>query len=333
MSKDTKASAPEEPEEPQFTKSTEPIHEMVQLSEGLSLRHRKTIELTTAYAEQHLELPNFVGDRSVEENHVLFLARQMDGGTFRWEQVQLITCTFNGTLYGMNGRHTCWARSYADPAKIKEMYKNRTPVQILHYDAKSEQDLRQLYATTDRGKPRNRGNVVVSYLAGREEFPDFNASTLRNIASGVSYWLWEDGVARRIHTADEVSYLMLTTHHKMSVQLGNFMKTWKSAEHKHVMRQPVTGALCATFAKAPQISLDFWNVVLDGVGVKSKKDPHYVLRNWLMTSSLSLHVADASIRRVSAETMYRNCLTSWNNFRQGKEQGPYRATDKRPEVK
>ncbi len=319
--------------DPGFIKPDEPLHEIIQLSDNLSMRHRKTVELDTAYAEQHLMLPNFVGDRKVEENHVMFLARQMDGGTFRWEQVQLIVCVCDGKTYAMNGRHTCWARTYADTKKIKEKYRNRTPVQLLTYDAKTDADMRQLYATIDRGKPRNRGNVVVSYLAGREEFPDYNSSLLRNIASGISFWLWEDAQRRKVHTADEVSYLMLTTHHKMAMSVGAFMRTWNAKDHKHMMRQPVTAALCATFAKAPQISLDFWKAVLDGINLSDKKDACYVLRNYLMTSQLSL--AGANVRRITSEVMYRGCLQAWNSYRQGKPLVSFRpqTLDKRPEVR
>src|SRR5436190_8943088 len=152
-----------------MTKPTEPIYEISSLGSGLELKSRKTVELTQEFANSFLETAEFTGDRPLRTSHVMFLCRQMEAAAFRWEQVNLMTCMWQGREYRMNGQHTCWARVYAELPKGA-----RTPVAVLKYAAEAEQDMRQLYATIDRGAPRNRGNVVVSYLSGRSEFPDYS---------------------------------------------------------------------------------------------------------------------------------------------------------------
>lgn len=315
-----------------MTKPDEPIHEISLLGGGLKLRSRKTVELTDKFAEQFLEKPVCTWDRGLEAVHVTFLSRHMDAGTFRWEQANLITCLLNGQEYRMNGQHTCWARIYADPAKFKA-HGGRAPVQILHYEAETEDDMRQLYATIDRGKVRHRGQVVVSYLAGREQFDGLGRGLLRKLASGLAFWLWEEPNIRGLHSPDEVSYLLLTDHYKTAIAVGGFLAACNAAAGKHLLRQPVMGAMFATFDKLPQVSKEFWPVVYDGLGVTEKRDLRYMLRNYLMLSSLS-H-GKTELKQVSSEEMYRGCLLAWSNWRANKSVNHLQPSrlERRPEVK
>jgi hypothetical protein len=309
----------------------ERVYDISSLGEGLALKMRKAHELTNRNAEAFLELADFPGDRKLQEPHVVFLARQMTAGTFRWEQVSLITCFWEGTEYRMNGQHTAWARL---TSKLPDSH--RTPVQLLKYEAKTEQDMRQLYASIDRGKPRNMGNVVISYLAGREEFPDYTKSLLKKLCQGLALWKWESDEQRSLHTGDERAYLMLTEHHKLALSVGNFLKTSETADSKHMNRAPSTAAMFATFHKAPQIAAEFWRVVRDGVGIDRKEDPRHALRNYLMTTALAATSrAGPDVRIVTQEEMYRGCLLAWNQYRANKPLRQIRShkIDSRPEVR
>lgn len=301
----------------------EEIHSIAELGEGLTLRQRRNVELTKQFAESFLEIPEFtIGDdkidRKLTESWVIHIAREMVGGTFRFEQVCLATCTHEGREVRMNGQHTCWGRLYADEelSKIKGF---RAPVQWLKYEAASEQDMRQLYATIDRGKPRTRGMVIASYLSGTDEFPGYNKAILRLLAQGLTWWKWERNDHRALHTGDEVSMLLLRDHNKVALSVGAFIKDSKPADFKHLKRQPVIAAMFATFDKAPQIAADFWVKVRDGVGITSKDDPRYTLRNFLMSSTLEVsRITGGDNRVVGQEDMYIACIMAWNAHRQGR---------------
>jgi hypothetical protein len=303
-----------------FEMPLEEIHSIAELGEGLRLLRRRNIEMTIEFANTFLEIPEFaIGDekidRKLQEAWVIHLAREMIAGTFRWEQVTLATCNCEGRKFRMNGQHSAWARLYADEelSKVKGL---RTPVQLLEYEAASEQDMRQLYATIDRGKPRNRGMVVTSYTSGTEEFPGYSKGVLRFLAQGLTWWLWATPDLRSLHTGDEVAMLMLRDHHKVCLAVGSFIRESKPADFRHLKRQPVIAAMFATFNKAPQVARDFWIKVRDGIGLTSKEDPQLTLRNYLMTASLAatrLTAGDGKI--VDTEDMFKACLMAWNAHR------------------
>lgn len=312
----------------------EPIYDIASLGEGLTLKKRQTIELTPDFANSFLEHLEFTGERHLMENHVVFLARQMESASFRWELVTLATCWLEGKQYRINGQHTCWARIYAERLSKKA----RCPVQWLQYEAKTEQDLRQLYATFDRGKARNMGNVVVSYLSGRHELPDFTNAQLRRLAEGMAFWVWPSPEKRKLHTGDERACLLLTEYNTLAMRVGAFFKEANvGTDAKHINRMPCVAAMFATFSKAPQIALDFWRVTRDGVGVPNKDDARYRLRNYLMTTVLASSKGPGTpdLKVESQENMYRACLLAWNSFRTGKSVKLLRpsSTEDRPEVK
>jgi hypothetical protein len=289
----------------------EPIHEISSLGEGLLLKKRQTVELDEEFANNFMELAEIAGDRPLRTTHVIYLARQMEAELFRWEQASLITCICEGREYRMNGQHTCWARIEAKLPKH-----TRTPIQLLKYEAKSMQDMRQLYATIDRGMPRNMGQVVTSYLAEHPDFPNFNQAILRRLAEGLAQWLWEASELRKLHTGDERAYLLLTTHHKTALAVGSFLRESRKEGGGHLCRGPVIAAMFATFAKAPQIAKDFWTLTRDGVGITSKSHPCYTLRNWLLSAVISNSASPVVTgKSVASNHMLWGCLQAWNAFR------------------
>lgn len=322
-------------EMPMMTESSvqmpdEPLYDISSLGDNLVLKHRKAVEFDEKTAEHVLELVEFVGDRPTNEPHVIFLARQMEGGTFRWEQVNIISCFFQGREYRMNGRHTAWARLHATLPKG-----TRTPVMWLKYEAKTEQDMRQLYATIDRGKARSMGNVVISYLVDRPELPGCSKSTLRILAQGLALWLWDERDRRTLHTGDDRAYLLLTDHNKTAQLVSGFIKHGDACDKRHLLRAATVAAMFATFGKAPNIAKEFWPCVRDGLSVGDKADARYTLRNWLLTSSVAKSSLQHEVRSVTAEEMYRGCIYAWNAYRSNKPLKSIRVNvnDDRPEAK
>ncbi len=311
----------------------EPIYSIADLGEGLKLTHRRAVELTEQEALNFLEMPEFIADRALDDNHVVFLTRQMSAGTFRWELVGLITCRLGGTTYRMNGQHTCWARSYA-----KLPRGTRTPVQMLEYTAKSDQDVRQLYATIDRGKARDMRDVIGSYLYGLAEFKDFNKKVLTVLGKGVALWLWQHQHARQVHTGDERAKLLRTDYYKVAMQIGTFLREGSGGhgiDTRHIRKAATVAAMFATYHSAPLVAAAFWATVRDGVGIAEKGDPRLTLRNQLMTTAVASGAKAHDTRTVAAEEMYRWCIMAWNAHRNNKQLKVIRAdtSGERPEVR
>ena len=310
---------PEPPDsDKQFTKDelwasdTLPI---TSLGSGLKLVKRETVNFTKDFATSILDekvMPPFKPDRALDQSHVNYLIQAMQQGTFRWEMVQLMTCTCNGKTYRMNGQHTAWARIYFDATS------SNLPVNIYRYHAQTEEDMRGLYASIDRGRARNRANVINSYLFDSDKFKDFSKQTIKYLAEGLSLWLWEDHNHIRQHNADEVSYLLKTDYYNLAMKVGNFLvKANFSGDARHLRRSPVFAALFATYKKAEGDSELFWNAVKTGANLSSD-DPRLKLRNQLMTAGLTKGRGDNHKISVNGDDMYGWAIQAWNSWRKQK---------------
>lgn len=298
----------------------EEMYAVSELGEGLALDNRRTVEMTVDFALDFLDrYAEFsIGDEKIDRNlkneHVVHLCREMLSGNFRWEQVNLVVCQLDGRWYRMNGQHTAWAVIYADDQGLDK--KVRRPVQIMRYTAQTIADARRLYASLDRGLARGNAVVVKSHLLGTDKFPGYKSAHLAMLAQGLGCWLWESQTKRSLHGGDDRSYLLLTDHHRTALCVGTLLKESKAADIRHMKRAPVIGAMFETASKAPQISLDFWRIIRDGIGIADKEDPRLVLRNYLMSTSLAKsQVTNGDYKIVSQEEQYRACVYAWNAFR------------------
>lgn len=303
------------------TMPAEEVYPISDLGEGIVLSNRRTIELTVDFAATFLEdnaefwVNDEKVDRKLGEPHVIHLAREMLAGNFRWEQVNLVVANLDGRAFRMNGQHTCWARIYADEQGLDK--KTRCPVQLMRYNTATVQDARRLYASLDRGKSRTHGTVVNSHLLGSEEFDGYKGHHLTLLAQGLGQWLWPTSRQRSLHGADDRAYLMLKDHHRVALQVGEFIKESRAADFRHLKRAPTVAAMFETFHKAPQIASDFWSVIRDGIGLSDKQDPRWVLREYLKAAVMTgaTHKASAEQNAVSQEEIYRACIHAWNAFR------------------
>jgi len=307
---------------PDISMPQEEVYDIASLGEGLKMKHRGAFELNSKNAADFLDYPEFIiddvkVDRNRSDNHVIYLARQMLAGTFLWEQVNLVLCNLPGQKpVRLNGQHTAWARLVAEDEGLDP--KTRCQVQLLKYEAATIEDMRRLYASIDRGRPRSQGVVINSYIAGSEDFRDVPKDIIRRMAQGIAIWQWESVFSRNQHTGDDRAYLLLKDHHKVSLAVAHFLMGCSAKEMRHLKRAPVIGAMFATFSKAPHIAAEFWRDVRDGLQLNGKDDPRYVLRNWLMLASLSKSKYDGNVKTVLSEEMYRACIYKWNDFRADK---------------
>lgn len=317
------------------TELSEDVLDITSLGKGIKVTSKNTVELTRKYAEAHIALPAFAGERDVRQSHVDMLLQHMQRGTFRPEWVKLMVCRCNeecrdigqemvksNTRWRMNGQHTCWAR-----LQMPEDY--RCPVEVVNYTAETAYDMRMLYASIDRGAPRTRVHIMQSYLSGTPAFDGFNKACMAASASGLAHWQWgwsDNLKAAAGRDADVLAYLMQTEYYELTIRVLTFLSENHNVDRNFLLRRGVVGAMYATYGKAVADSGKFWGPVATGVGIDNVNDPRLRLRNSLVTAV----VPRGSVKqRYTAEDIYRWCITAWNAFREGRSLQIVRATDKR----
>jgi hypothetical protein len=306
------------------------ILKVTSLGDGLRLNRTRVVQFDHDFATWLLEkTEEFPGDRALKNRHVEYLISTMQRGTFHPEWVVIITAKCDGKVYRMNGQHTAWARIHM-PAKWP------CEVKHLEYEAKSMEDVRTLYSSIDRSSPRTRANVIESYLAGTPEFDGVKARTLRVVPQGFTFWFWKSKTERSAHDGDDVAYLLKTDWYDLAKKVCAFLDAHSPKEHWHVFRAPVIAAMFATFHKAPQIAVEFWKPVADGVGIEQRSDPRLKLRNELMQAAVGIGGGGQSDKKkVAQEVMFRNCILAWNAHREGRTLSVLRGTERgnRPGLK
>ena len=287
------------------------------LGSGLKVVEDHTVQFTFDLAENFTKMTNFEAERPLMSEWVEELQREMRQGTFRFEQVILSSCVLKDVEYRVNGQHTCWAWALllSDP---EFKHPRQLPrVRMIRYKASTDQDLRQLYATTDRGKARSRGHVVLSYLYGTEGFEGVAKTNLKRLAEGLGPWIFGYDPNHQ-PPVDKLIYLMKTTYKSLAMKIAEFMGGSHKA-NRHIHRSPACAAMYATFDVSHSHGVEFWSAVRDGAEL-SIDDPRLKLRNYLLTHSVvaGRGAGTAKTTSVSGETMYRTCIAHWNAWREGK---------------
>lgn len=295
--------------DPQVLEGMPDPMEVTSLGAGLKLTKRTTVEMDKEFCNWLLELTAFDPDRPLDDQHVAYLINAMKRGTFRPEQVTIMTCVLDGQEYRMNGQHTAWARW-----EMPDSY--RCPIQHLRYRAETENDMRSLYGSIDRLKPRTNGNVIVAYLFGTTEWNGTSKAVLRKLAEGMTFWKWGGGHEAHSHDADDRAFMLMTDHYDLSRKVGAFLEASAGRDGKHIQRRPVVAAMFATFSKSAAAASEFWSSVRDGVGFGDKHDPRLVLRNGLLSASIGIgRGATDEKKSVTTEEMYRWSIHAWNAYR------------------
>jgi hypothetical protein len=324
--------------------------------EDCRLISERKLDLDHDAATNILQLPEFIVndaevDRNLRDRHVEYLSACMNGGRFHPEWVSIITCVCKarvganppGSEFRMNGQHTCWARLHVDADY-------RCPVKHLRYEAESIDAMRRLYASIDRNAPRTTGNVINSYLAGTDGFEKANKRILGFLSSGMVFWLapQEDGEEQKVKSSkwrtidpDTLAYLMRTKYREIVTRVLDFLTDGRLTHTaiRIVGRSPVIAAMYETMTKLKSsASHEFWEKVMDGIGLESTTDPRYKLREALMSATIGQGNGKAKgVKSVSQEDMYRWCITCWNYWRRDEPmkvlKGEGKSTGARPKAR
>lgn len=313
------------------------VMDIASLGEGLALAKSGIVHFTHAFATKLLEMKECEWERGLRDSHVSFLIGEWKKGMFRHEIANLATCEceeagFN--VFRINGQHCCWAR-----LELPEKEFPPQPIKLLHYKAKTVEDMRRLYASFDRGAVRSRGNIIQSYLGGASEFAEFPINMVKLFATGTLMWKWEDRHLQRQHPADDVAFVMKTElKDVIRAALAICVETPSADAIAWMKRGSVAAAMIETCSKTVKDSAEFWSTIKNGLGFTSVDDPRRRLREQLMSTGIynigSGAIQDkAGKKKTDQETMYRWCITAWNAWRAGETLKVFRTPHKRQRAK
>lgn len=322
------------------TPDVKDVLDVTSLGKGLFMDYERKTDFTKNLAIRFLEMPHVSYERKLDNNFVKYLMTTMHRETFRPELVRLAFCVCDeatekqpaGTEFRVNGQHTCWAMF-----EMPENYVCPDKITVARYRAKTAQDMRNLYAVLDRGRPRTRGDVVISHLVGLPQFEEIAPSIVRKMSEGYSFYKWPSQDERHAHDGDDVAYLMQSEDASLVASVCAYLTTFSIATFPWLRRAPVIAAMFATFNKAVKASGEFWDAVRQGIGMSKINDPRLKLREALKDCSLSKSSNSVSRckKRVSGEGMFHWSVNAWNAWREDRELFTLRAvlSAGRPKVK
>ena len=291
----------------------------------VELVSERSVSLNAEYAEKHLDLPRFRGERDIAEGHVQYLHDQMATGNFNPRLVILARAEWDGVIYGINGQHTCWA-VIAMPGDFSIQVREQ------RYRVKSAEQLRKLYSTFDRSMARTDSHISLVHLVDMPEVSGVAPSVIKLLVPGFRMWKIEDDRERRRYAPEQIATLIRNEHSEVFRRVAKFWA--ENANHKHLKRQPVYAAMFAIFDRDKK-NVDaetFWKTVADGVNVEAKTDPRYQLREFL--NSIAIKANEGKKRIVDSEEVFRICVSAWNKWRAGDTvRGPFRAPLERQKVR
>jgi hypothetical protein len=285
----------------------------------------KDINLTIEKAYQFLELETFSGERPVRERHVQFLYDEWVNNRFLWHIVNLAAAKLGDKLYRINGQHTCWMR-VSLPADAK------CPCTERVYSVPDEEQLRNLYASFDRGASRSADHVNKVLLIGSEAGRGIPASYLSRLTNGFRMFFSEDW-RRTPMSPNDIAGLIEKNYSQLFHTVGLFFQIHYE-ESVPMRRAACIGAMFATFEKNVMASQQFWEPVFNGLGLNDKKDIRYMLRQFISTH---VHQIERGFSEngsvIGKEDLYRICINCWNHWRAGDVMKALRPTDKRYKAK
>jgi len=277
--------------------------------EGFTVLTSERIPFTQEKAAELEFMEEFIGERPLRDTHCIYLAEEMEKGTFLWHEASLAVayCVWDNCYRRANGHHTCVAYGLFD--------KMRTLPEILLtvYKVRTEEEFRRLYSKFDRIAPRTRVHVGNIRLLNTPEFAGVTETTLKKVLQGFNSW--QNNKVPIDESADRLLGVDNALAHKVIPSIKAVLGNKQSS---FLNRAPVHGAMFVTYGKALQDSQDFWDAVISGLNFSSTHDPAKVLRDWIITYVIKKSTA-ANKAVVTHEMILRACILAFNKFRKGEK--------------
>lgn len=287
------------------------------------------INLSLDRAYQFLELATFNGERPVSETHVQFLFDEWTAGRFMWHHILLASAELDGKIYRINGQHTCWMR-VSIPKTFEPV---KCVCRDMVYKVENEQQLRTLYSTFDRGKHRSVGHVSRVLLTDTEAARDLPSHVITKLVAGFKVFWTEDHnkLAEKGLNVNEIVGIISKNYSSLFNVVGHWFRShydMGGLSGMWLRRAGVLGAMLATFQKSVEAASEFWGPCVEGVGLDTRDDPRFQLREFMMTHSNN-NTLSSTKTVVSTEDTYRVCINAWNKWRRKEKSQFLRTTEKR----
>ncbi len=312
---------------------THPIKKDQMLPKPAPMRARllgsQAVAATPEFARRYLAGLEFDGERQINHPHVDFLAEQMLEDRFNWSIVVIATAEYQGRTYRINGQHTMTA--------LLDLNPDNPPVVLYqNYFCDSVDDLKSLYSSFDRGKPRTNTHLNQVELAGTAISKLVSKRMLPLLGGAYDFWLgtWSNPAQRG---------LIVQKYFDLSARLGAFDANRQAAAYAFYKRQPIVAAMLATFARnmtdaRSDAAVDqFWADITEGDHLESgtaKKSLRIYLSDHFLNASINKAKKSTAHKVVPPEEMFCICIRGWNYHCQGRDILPqhFRPGSSRPEV-
>jgi hypothetical protein len=287
----------------------------------------RRIPFTEQRAIDYIELPVFPGEREVNEAHVQFLHDQIRARRFNWDLVQIAKADFEGKTYKINGQHCAWLRFSLGVLEVEPQ------VREIHYSVKSIAQLKTLYGTFDRAKPRTDPHLVRVELVGTPAAEGLTSRQISRLAPAFRFWKYGDmstsDDARRCGAA-ELAAMIQADYSQLFNIVGHFIYAIQGDKlaMARIDKMSVIAAMIDNFNKVPTLAPEFWRPVAESTGLE-KDDARWHLVRYLDSIAMQRSNTNSMKRIVSTEEVYRVCIAAWNRWRAGERVSQLRPTAKR----
>jgi hypothetical protein len=268
------------------------------------------VPLTLQKANEYIDLAIFEGERDLSQGGIQKLLDEMQAGNFNPNSTVLAKARFKGRDYKINGQHMCWAVTFTDPFKLYT-------VRETYFEVHTLEALRALYGTYDRGRARTDSHMIKVVLVGTPTARGVHAGLLQRLASGFKFWHWDNDTVRRRIAVRDVAAAIVADESGAFNRTGLFLSRLKGLESR-VLRVPVIAAMMATFSKSAKAD-QFWEPIVENLGLTSKRDPRYLLRKTLDEVSYRRTGAQVAKKFISEEVFFRLAISAYNHWRKNEE--------------
>ena len=279
----------------------------------LSVKPR-TLRVTPALARLFAEMDAVPRDRPLSERRLQVYQRLFARGQFRPVTWAKAVCKETGGTYRVNGKHTSILLS--GMKTLPEFF-----VTIEEYSCDTLDDVSRLYATFDsKTQSRTSRDINLSFAGTISELDEVSSNCIGQAVAGMSHHIWQGRLSTT--TAAERAELLLE-HTAFVLWLSDLMNQdgaragYISA--KRLGRQPVVGAMFATWQKDGPAATRFWREVRDETG-KEPTAPDRVLSRYIRdVNSKRGGGARWGTRHADNREQYVKCLHAWNAWRTGEK--------------
>lgn len=282
------------------------------LSGALAKLHRNEqagVPVTPAVSQRWIDGTRYERQRKYDENHALFLAETMKRGEF-FPTMPIVFAKLGDVSYNINGRHTMHGIVKAGVTQH---------MTVLTVEVDNEEQIAQLYAAIDAGKPRTVNDGFAAH--GLAQKFGLSASQVVKTEAGIKH------INSRYSNTRAKTYEMKAP----AERVRQFEKYGRAAKQffDTVRRAPGdisgelnTGAVLSialpTMLQSPDKAKEFWSQVAFCDGLKVG-DPRKTLREWLCSNGPSLRTNPAQKCRAVAY--------AWEAFVQGRQTSRIKVVD------